>query len=185
MKKMTIITGILWLSCHGSFSQEFKVADTRTEKLITNDSVVYCSVYMLTPTVKPTAGRFYFWFDSKRVHWNQGAWHGRLLHGPYRVLLSGGQLSRAGQHEHGLKSGEWKEWWGNGAIKSIERWREGELHGKALYMIDDSTTISKRFKHGVVQRVDTTGRKIVTLPAGKKSKKRFPWTLRRRLPETR
>ncbi|MDR2129777.1 MAG: hypothetical protein LBP56_01185 [Odoribacteraceae bacterium] len=185
MKKKSIITGLLLLPGYWSFSQEFKIAETRTEELIMQDSVVHCSFEVLHTIVKPENKRWYFWFDGQNVHWNQGAWHGHLLHGPYRVFLPGGELVRAGQYAHGLKSGEWKTWEKGGTIKSIEQWEKGELHGKALYTLDDSTTIYKRFKHGVVQRVDTTGRRGDTISFHVKFKKLLAWISRRKSPETR
>jgi hypothetical protein len=183
MKKTRVITGILLLSCYWSFSQEFRIAETRIEKIVMNDSIVHCSIYLSRPTVKPEVNRFYFWFDSRHVHWNQGAWHGYLLHGPYRVFLPGGQLTQAGQHEQGLKSGEWKEWREDGTIKRVERWQKGELHGQSFHVINDSITIGTRYKHGMIQRVDTIGKKRDVSLGRLKFKKIFSWISRERSPE--
>ncbi len=73
---------------------------------------------------------FYYWFKSGRIHYTQGSYYGKLLHGYYKVIDKERRLLQQGRFRLGEKKGAWRSWYPNGFLKSRQRIRfwDGSNH---------------------------------------------------------
>lgn len=72
----------------------------------------------------------YFWFENGRINSSQGAYSGKLLHGNFKSYYSESKrLLVAGQFDHGLKTGSWLSWYGNGNLMQRRMYKDGMLDG--------------------------------------------------------
>ncbi len=54
-----------------------------------------------------------------------------------------------GVFKDGHRAGEWKDWWENGALKEISRFKDGALHGERLFYDPTGKLMrSTRYEHG-------------------------------------
>lgn len=113
----------------------------------------------------------YYWYYAGTIHHNLGGISGKPLHGKYELYDSKRRLIMQGYFQLGLKTGNWTRWYDNGMIKesyffkngklkgqfrtfdtdgrllSASTYKDGILHGKAIYYAKD-TTIVKRYREG-------------------------------------
>lgn len=88
-------------------------------------------------TARPVTGKAavaytYYWFKPDTILATKGGFDGKWLHGDYEVFFPNKNLAEKGQFEHGLKVGEWRSWYANGALKSITHWSRSKKQGRFL-----------------------------------------------------
>ena len=125
--------------------------------------------------IKPKKNRFYHYFYHKEIHQTQGDFSGYLLHGDYQVTNDSHQLIQKGQFKNGIKTGEWKEWQGNGTLSATSKWKNGRLHGQ-MEVFDQNGHLSntRRYRRGKAKGEITifqNGKKIKT-PKEEKTKEK-------------
>jgi hypothetical protein len=94
------------------------------------DSLVQFNVLRNSTGIKTELDKIYYWYSKKKIHKNRGDYYGKLLHGIYCSFDNESQLISKGTFGRGLKVGQWKEWYNNGNISSVENWKDGLLDGK-------------------------------------------------------
>ncbi len=77
--------------------------------------------------VKVIKGKNYYWYYRDTILITKEGYDGRLLEGLYTVYYPNKNLKEQGNFINGLKDGEWKFWYPNGELASVEKWKKGEL----------------------------------------------------------
>ncbi len=72
----------------------------------------------------------YHYYRNGELYHTQGGFAGYLLDGEVDVFDREQRLVEQGQYIGGIKTGLWKEWYPNGMLKRISRWRYGLRNGK-------------------------------------------------------
>jgi antitoxin component YwqK of YwqJK toxin-antitoxin module len=86
------------------------------------DSADRSYIFQVTDDSRRTNSElFYYWFKSGRIHKTQGGYYGKLLHGNYKVVDRDRHLLEEGQFKKGQKTGLWRSWYEDGALKSTRR----------------------------------------------------------------
>lgn len=112
------------------------------------------SILRKTPNhVRLNSKKMYFWYLNNAVHTSLGGFSGKLLHGPYTSYYVNMNLRSNGVLKLGLKNKEWRSWYENGQLKSVEKWRKGLKFGKSVYFSMDGmdimvVTFKKNLYHG-------------------------------------
>jgi antitoxin component YwqK of YwqJK toxin-antitoxin module len=117
-KKTILLTFILaGFSTTGTFAQQYN-------NLVRIDSTdLSYEFHVTTETLKPKLSLTYFWFNSGRIHQNDGGYDGKLLHGEYKVTDLQQRLIIQGNFRMGRKWGTWYTWHTNGKLRSVTRYR--------------------------------------------------------------
>lgn len=84
-------------------------------------------------TIKPRANKTYYWYKSNSIQSSEEGIGGTLLNGSYRVFDLEKNLLEQGQFKKGLKSGQWKNWYEDGTLKSKVCYKRGEQNGRYAY----------------------------------------------------
>lgn len=103
--------------------------DTYEININKKDSSVRANVYNDPLTVKTKTGCTYYWYAYNKIHFTQGGYDGRLLHGEYVCFYPNGNIKQKGNFKDGLKEGEWVSWYDNGVIAEIAHWKGGLRQG--------------------------------------------------------
>lgn len=114
------------------------------------DSLVSTWAVATDKNIKTKTGTSYFWYYNNIIHFTDGGYSGKLLHGTYVSKFPNGQLKIYGQFKYGVKEGEWKQWYANGNIKEIAEYSNGVMHGKHILYNTSNATIIKHYKHGSI-----------------------------------
>jgi hypothetical protein len=136
------------LLCISLFAQEYKIPNTRTEKIIKGDTLMIFGVLLKSNDIKTQNDRLYHWFWKGEINKNQGGYSGNLLDGKFRKYLKTGELCNEGFFSGGLKNGAWKTWDRSGRLITEFRWKEGVRDGKQVLYGEDGLTIIERFRKG-------------------------------------
>ncbi|MGK6353199.1 toxin-antitoxin system YwqK family antitoxin [Parapedobacter sp. DT-150] len=68
------------------------------------------------------------------IYHTQGGYHGHPLHGIYVERYANRSPKVLGRYAYGLRTGKWQHWDGNGVLRKVSRWKEGQETGAfALY----------------------------------------------------
>lgn len=145
-----------------SWALPLAAQETKNIPLVYQGYSVQASVYTGSKTIKAQADRGYFWFRSKEIHYTQGGYEGRLLHGAYTEFYRNNQLRAKGLFHNGLKKGEWKQWYENGRLKETAHWKNGKLHGTCIRYDENGNQVFKAAYrhdkyHGKVTELDSSG----------------------------
>jgi len=96
----------------------------------------------------PRLNKFYYWYKANAIHFTQGGFDGKLLHGQYTAFYLNNQLYKKGEFKKGLKEGKWTEWYPNGLIKKIEYWDNGfKIKTESLYNDKGEIEVVSRYKN--------------------------------------
>lgn len=124
-----------------------------TEKSITvvlGDTVHQIQVLPHTEKVSVLPVRFYHYFSGGQLGKAEGAYLGKVLHGPYQQHTRQKQLLEQGMFDKGLKVGIWKQWHAAGHLAAQKEYKKGFLHGKWLsYSSKGSLIWSKSYKENL------------------------------------
>ncbi|MDJ1486103.1 hypothetical protein QNI16_36815 [Cytophagaceae bacterium YF14B1] len=112
---------------------------------------------------------FYYWFAANDIKRTRGAYDGKLLHGTYTEFYSNKNLKEKGVMRHGIKTGIWQGWYGNGERKEIIHWDKKGLRGR-FRTFNESGNLTSR---GTYWNDKLDGKVYVYDEAGKKTKLRY------------
>jgi antitoxin component YwqK of YwqJK toxin-antitoxin module len=133
-----------------------KIENEVNEYIIYTDSIQIVKAFVEDniEKYKAKSTKYYFWFSSSKIHQTQGGFSGRLLNGAYiSNYKSNNNIKEQGTFLHGLKHGEWKEWFSNGQLKTVYRWKKGALHGKQYeYDISGNLTGITIYRNGKMKK---------------------------------
>jgi len=104
---------------------------------------------------RTNSGLFYYWFKSGRIHKTQGSYYGKLLHGNYKVVDRDRHLLEEGQFKKGLKTGLWRTWYEDGALRST--WRKRFGFWNQTYHISEYDANGNKTKSGFENKGLFTG----------------------------
>lgn len=153
MKKCILIL-ICFFSAYGLYSQsDISIGKTREVVVSKMDSVLRFNILEKPSGISPEVNKTYYWYSQKQVHFNQGGFYGKLLHGSYFLFDAEQRLIENGDFKEGLKVGEWFRWHTNGKIAVQEEWEDGLLNGKTITYNNKGGIISVEvykngYKHG-------------------------------------
>lgn len=103
----------------------------------------------------------YFWFENGRINSSQGAYSGKLLHGVFKTYHSDSKrLLTAGQFDHGLKTGSWLSWYGNGNLIQRSMYKDGRQDGPFVQFDSSGRPVDTlKYRKGILklQKADTLG----------------------------
>lgn len=105
--------------------------DPYTIKRISDKDFRY-EFYTIDKKIKPNKKYVYSWFKGGLIHEAQGGIAGDLLNDKFTKMYHNNQLAEQGQFRNGLRVGEWKTWYRNGILASIQIWNSGFRSGKFL-----------------------------------------------------
>ncbi|MBT1705380.1 toxin-antitoxin system YwqK family antitoxin [Chryseosolibacter indicus] len=156
---------------------DLEVTNTITKSY--RDSTITFQVEAASRGVETEFNKRYFWFNHGEVKHTQGAFTGKLLHGPYEMLNREGVLLKKGVYKHGLKNGMWLSWHKNGSVASRYSWAEGapigqfeeyfesgqkskngtfkrgKLNGKVYHYGRDGSLINEvKYRNGIIVKVE-------------------------------
>jgi len=146
--KVSVLLCVLILSGVSLSAQEYKIPDTRTEKIIKGDTLMVFEVLLKSKDIKTQNDRFYHWFWKGEINKNEGGYSGKLLDGEFRKYLKTGEFCDEGFFWRGLKNGVWKTWDKSGKLTAEFRWKNGVKDGKQVIYGDHGLTIIERFRNG-------------------------------------
>lgn len=149
MMKYLLILCLLFILPDLKAQVEIKIPDTRNIQIKRNDTLEVISILMAKDKIiKPDNNLTYYWYAFQKVHKNQGAYSGTLLHGDYKVFDKENRMIEQGLFTYGLKTGRWLYWdkWGN--IVSEYNWKSGNLHGISKHFQNRQLIRSEQYKNG-------------------------------------
>lgn len=146
--KVNLLLCVLMLLGISLFAQEYKIPNTRTEKIIKGDTLMVFEVLLKSKDIKTQNDRYYHWFWKGEINKNEGGYSGNLLHGKFRKYLNSGKLCELGFFIRGLKTSIWKSWDKSGRLTSEFRWKNGFKDGKQVIYGEDGLKIIERFRNG-------------------------------------
>lgn len=89
--------------------------------------------------VKLKKGVNYHYYDYNSVKSSDYGFNGRLLHGSYvKAILASNRIIEKGSFVYGVKQEEWKKWFKNGNLKTIQFWKNGRKEG--IYELYDESS---------------------------------------------
>lgn len=113
------------------------------------DSTIHFSICNTSVSTKVKNNTFYFWYGENQIHYNKGAYGGRLIHGVVLTYDLQGRLVEQGNIQFGIKRGSWLKWHRNGEISQITKWSKGKISGIELYYNQKGQLIlKKKYKNG-------------------------------------
>ncbi len=125
------------------------------------DTVFEFEIHKKLKSFPTNDDRTYTWTKGNTISSTQGAYLGRILHGPYKVYTRAKMLLVSGEFNKGTKHGEWKHWQINGNLQYITTWQHGEATSKTTYSPDGKIISKAKLKdgmlHGKVITYDSLG----------------------------
>lgn len=115
-----------------TFGQDVNIPNNKEIKIVNEDSLIIAHVliYQKKP-IEINHSKRYYWYNNVTINSNVGGYHGKLLHGNYKVLV-GTNLVLSGKLEKGLKVGQWVRWRPNGEFLETVEYKKGYKQGKKL-----------------------------------------------------
>lgn len=146
-KKMRIILNLICLlTVFSNFA--FQKEDPYERKRITDKEYRY-EFYITSKKVKPKENLEYFWFKGGLIHNAQSGTAGDLLNGSFVKFYHSNQLAEKGTFKKGLRTKEWKTWYTNGKLSSIQNWSSGIKSGSFTYFDEDGNiTETGKYRNG-------------------------------------
>lgn len=71
----------------------------------------------------------YYWLGEGRLHFTYGGYTGKVVHGIFEKFNRQHDLLEKGEFQYGLREGKWVSWYPNGKWRAISHWTEGERSG--------------------------------------------------------
>jgi hypothetical protein len=129
------ISIILYLLVSVTVFGQKKYSIPKTKEIIINykDSIVKSNIFIINEKVKIDNSIFYHWYSMNNIYVNRGGFSGNLLHGKYCVFDSNDKMKTEGFFTNGVKEGEWKRWYKNGELASVEVWEDGTRNGTHIF----------------------------------------------------
>jgi antitoxin component YwqK of YwqJK toxin-antitoxin module len=91
----------------------------------------------------------YYWFESGKIHVNQGGYSDYLLVSECKVYSENNKMIEKGQFKNGMKTGLWQKWDEDGTLIESTHYNNGHKHGEALNFFEDGKLKLKRhYKKG-------------------------------------
>ncbi|TCC99771.1 toxin-antitoxin system YwqK family antitoxin [Pedobacter psychroterrae] len=157
--KIILLLGLSWLvACK---PMELKQIDLIKNRVMVQVADTVIKAELMEGKISIDLRHTYFWFENGRINSSQGAYSGKLLHGNFKSYHSGSKrLLVAGQLDHGLKTGSWLSWYGDGNLMQRKMYKNGLLDG--LFMQFDSSgrpVDTMKYRKGILkqQKTDTVG----------------------------
>ena len=142
---LSLLLAILWgpnLLRAQSLRKMQKRAINRTHLTAVNgDTVQRFTITMRHPAAK--LQRMYYWQGNNRILRTQGAYNGKLLHGPYQLTNRSEQLLGSGTFSKGLKTGLWRTWRPDGTLSSSRHWFRGRPRGRSVEYDENGLPLRK------------------------------------------
>jgi len=140
----------LLIPSRGFPQREVKKSNTREVIVMQEDTLVRAYILTGTADFKVVEQLEYFWYRAGIITSNRGGYSGKLLHGSYHAFVDG-KLICQGWFEHGLKTGKWTCWYGNGDISEISTWGKGVRDGEfAKYGATGNIITMGNYKDGLL-----------------------------------
>lgn len=145
-----LIIVLVVFSC--KVQQQNEGIDGNREKIISfQDSIVKLEFLAKNKKLKIVNDVKYYWCSANAINSNIGGYSGSLLDGDYQVIDKKKRLITKGQFRLGLKVGEWKKWYPNGYLRSIENWKGGFKEGEELvYSNHGQLLLLNHYKRGLL-----------------------------------
>jgi hypothetical protein len=105
------------------------------------DSTIKANILLNKKKIHLHNNCIYYWYNSDKIESNVGGYYGKLLDGSYVVFDKQRNLVTQGVFDKGLKNRQWKTWYPDGNLKSIEKFKKGKKNGKAKYFSPDGKII--------------------------------------------
>lgn len=104
---------------------------TPTQKIIVTQKDTTSIIHITTKqNTSNNIDKTYFYYNLNSINSSKGYYVGNLLHGSFYSLNHNGTLLKKGSYKKGLKNKTWIEWYPNGNIKTIEKWKNGRIRRK-------------------------------------------------------
>ena len=114
------------------------------QKRIINASDFDYEFYISSEKLKnPKNDKIYFWYKGGEIHQSKADVGGFVLINEFTKYYKSKQLAEKGVFSEGLKDGTWKSWYENGAISTIETWKNGRRHGDFFQFAKNGNTIEE------------------------------------------
>lgn len=153
IKFIFLLICLIFTTTNCLFSQKIKVKATHTESVKTEDG--YAKVIILDRSnnkLKAKESCIYFWFLNNDIHYSNGGYSGKLLHGTYTEYYANNNLKEKGQFNYGMKTGKWRKWYSNGVMKSCTEYCNGVKNRQYReYDEKGNLKISAKYKKGLLQ----------------------------------
>lgn len=145
------VTLAIVLSAFACSSQLKLPASTESSiTVVKGDTVHQIHLLPQTSVVETLPARFYYYFSGGQLGQAEGAYLGKVLHGPYQQHTRNKQLLEQGVYDKGLKVGAWRQWYGAGHLASQIEYKKGLLHGNWLsYTPGGAIAWSRSYKKGL------------------------------------
>lgn len=106
-------------------------------RLFSNDTTIEVGLIIPEKRFKIKGGTDYYWFKSDTILATREGFNGKLLHGRYTKSFPNRNLFKEGRFEFGVITGVWREWYDNGQLKCVSKYRGGKKAGMYVeYLID-------------------------------------------------
>ena len=137
MKRLGLISLLFLAAAHHLTAQisikNYKQPDNQTFYVSNDSSSQRFNAISLKKPIKTNAKLYYTWFKYNQVYVSQGGYDGRIVNGNYVCSYRTNNLKTKGSYKNGLKINKWCEWYGDGRLKEITSWKNGQKNGKSQY----------------------------------------------------
>jgi len=150
---LLIFSCLIFISENKLFSQtKFPKVATHTETIKTDDG--YIKVNILDRSKKKIIVKenyIYYWYTEPNIHYTNGGYSGKLLHGVYTAFYKSDNLKEQGCYKYGLKTGAWKKWYPTGILNTVTEYRDGIKNGcYREYDGKGNLVLSAKYKNGLL-----------------------------------
>lgn len=135
-----------------SCTPELRLPDTsnNTITVVQGDIIHQVQVLPREERVQVEPVRFYYYFSGGQLGKAEGAYLGKVLHGPYQQHTRKKQLLEQGVFNKGLKVGVWRQWHPDGYLSALETYEKGLADGSWIgYAPNGALAWRKHYKEGL------------------------------------
>lgn len=144
-KKAVLLVQILIFSFVSNAQKKLQTTALNRITFIKNDTLYVFFVLKPGEKFKPKSSGNFHWFRPDTILITNSGFGGKLLNGEYKVFYPNKNIKESGFFDHGLKTGEWREWDIEGRLLKITNWKNGFREGNFIIYDKDGIKINEGY----------------------------------------